>query len=165
MGWQPIETAPKNGTVICARRRHEGVIVWEGKAVWRSVSFPAADLATKMRAAAEMPIGAKFVAGYATTGWMYPDIDKRVPEPTEWSPVEQSDAVLQPRQDFAGLKPPFNLVATVPDGVRIVSMITFQDQLLIATENAIYRKVGDEFEPVPVKLAAGDAEAAPDKGD
>ncbi|MGH6923623.1 MAG: hypothetical protein ACRED5_07775 [Propylenella sp.] len=73
--WRDIETAPKNGTRIQARRVLDGEIVFEGPAVWRSVRFPALN----------DPISRKqFAEEHEAEGWMDPDQDKRVPTPTHW---------------------------------------------------------------------------------
>jgi hypothetical protein len=71
--WDDISSAPRDGTAIYAKRVHRGVVIWEGLAEWRTVTFPS------------------FINGrhgvepeYTATGWMYPRIDKRVPEPTHW---------------------------------------------------------------------------------
>ncbi len=73
--WLHIETAPKDGRRVEVRRVHEGEIVYEGPAVWRSVRFPALS----------DPISQKqFAEEYEAEGWMDPDQDKRVPTPTHW---------------------------------------------------------------------------------
>ncbi|MGI4811924.1 MAG: hypothetical protein ACRYGG_01075 [Janthinobacterium lividum] len=70
--WQPIETAPKDGTFIRYQRRHEGKTIFQGKAVWREVEF----LSFVDRHG--------LAPGFIATGWMYIDKQKRVPEPTHW---------------------------------------------------------------------------------
>lgn len=72
MTWQSIESAPKDGTVIRYRRMWNDEVRFEGLAVWRTVRFPAYD--------DEFP-------AFNATGWMYPDREKRVPEPTHWMPI------------------------------------------------------------------------------
>lgn len=71
MEWQSIESAPKDGTVIRYRRARHSQVLFEGLAVWRTVHFPAYDEAAP---------------AFEATGWMYPDREKRVPEPTHWMP-------------------------------------------------------------------------------
>ena len=72
MDWQLIDTAPKYGQKIYTRRIYVGEVVWEGLAVWRTVTFPG------------FMNGNIWEPGSTATGWMYPDADKRVPEPTHW---------------------------------------------------------------------------------
>ncbi len=40
------------------------------------------------------------------------------------------------------------LIATLPPGVRIVSMLIFNNQLVVATERGVYRFNGKTFDPV-----------------
>lgn len=76
--WQPIETALKDGSAIHAKRVYEGRVVYEGPAAWRTVHFPALP---------PHPLtGEIYGTAHDATGWMYPDIEKRVPEPTHWRP-------------------------------------------------------------------------------
>jgi hypothetical protein len=79
MTWQPIETAPKDGTPIHAKRvLDNGHVFWRGKTVWRQVKFPACvDAYGNL-----IPYG----EAYETEGWMSAIEDKRVPEPTHWQP-------------------------------------------------------------------------------
>lgn len=76
--WQPIETAPRDGTVIQYRRMYEGREMFKGRACWRAVTFGALfDPLT----------GERIADAYRGAGWMYPDRKKRVPEPTHWMPI------------------------------------------------------------------------------
>ena len=74
-GWQPIETAPKDGRTLRVRRVYKGEVIFEGLAAWRTVTFPAF-----------MNGRYGFEPAYTDTGWMKPDKDKRFPEPTHWRP-------------------------------------------------------------------------------
>ena len=86
MDWQSIDTAPKDGTIILVKREYKGKIVHTGKAAWRSVNFgPLYD-----------PIsGERFAEAETASGWMHPDRNKRVPEPTHWN---APSATPHPRQ-------------------------------------------------------------------
>lgn len=76
--WQDIETAPKDGTVVWAKRVHEGNLIFEGPAVWRTVDFPALP---------PHPLdGDVYAPAETATGWMMPGQEKRVPTPTHWAP-------------------------------------------------------------------------------
>lgn len=76
--WQPISTAPKDGSIIDVRRVDEGKVAFAGQASWRTVTFPALP---------PHPIGGDIYAPEETvTGWMCADVDKRFPEPTHWKP-------------------------------------------------------------------------------
>lgn len=77
--WKGIDTAPTDGTVVNVKRVYDGRIVYEGPAVWRSVRFSALDDPLK---------GKEYAEAYTGTGWMYPDKDYRVPEPTHWRPTQ-----------------------------------------------------------------------------
>ena len=72
--WQPIETAPKDGSPVRCRREVDGCPMFEGIAAWRTVTFPAGYY------------GGFFLPEEIATGWMRVDIDKRAPEPTHWLP-------------------------------------------------------------------------------
>jgi hypothetical protein len=76
--WQPIETAPKDGTVIRYRRIWNGREMFSGLAVWRTVRFSALfDPLT----------GERFADEAEEEGWMMVDKEKRVPAPTHWMPL------------------------------------------------------------------------------
>lgn len=76
MNWKSIETAPKDGSTVNVKRVYEGRVVYKGPAAWRSVHFPALP---------PHPLdGDIYAPAEDATGWMSPDIDKRVPEPTHW---------------------------------------------------------------------------------
>lgn len=79
--WQPIETAPKDGSIVRVRRVYKGDVIYDGPATWRTIIFPALppDPLGRARLAEE--------EAYTATGWMRPKgSDTRVPEPTEWMP-------------------------------------------------------------------------------
>ncbi len=42
------------------------------------------------------------------------------------------------------------LLATVPEGVAVVSMIVFQDRLFVALSNGLYVFHDEKFVPVPI---------------
>ena len=73
--WQPIETAPKDGTTIRAARIVDGCVLFTQLSSWRTVTFPALDNA---KHGLEPP--------FNSTGWMKDGADKRAPEPTHWMP-------------------------------------------------------------------------------
>lgn len=76
--WQPIETAAKDGSTVLVRRLYEGEVIYQGPAAWRTVRF----------GALFDPInGERFAEQEDATGWMYPDKEFRVPEPTHWRPA------------------------------------------------------------------------------
>lgn len=78
--WHEIDgdnPAPRDGTEIHAKRVFEGRFVWEGPAVWRTVHFGALT---------DPLSGEEFSKAHDATGWMMPDVEKRVPTPTHWSP-------------------------------------------------------------------------------
>lgn len=81
--WKSIDTAPKDGSTITVKREHDGNLLYEGPAAWRTVHFDALPPDPLNR-----PEPPGFGAAEDATGWMYPaDIqDKRVPEPTHWKP-------------------------------------------------------------------------------
>lgn len=76
--WLDISTAPKDGTIIETRRVIDGEILFERDAAWREVTFP------------EIRVMDIFVPESTEFGWMYPDIDKRVPKPTHWRKKNES---------------------------------------------------------------------------
>lgn len=73
--WKTIDGAPKDGRTIRVRRIINGEVLFERDAAWRTVEFPA------------YSAGGMFVPPERATGWMYSDVDKRVPEPTHWLPA------------------------------------------------------------------------------
>jgi hypothetical protein len=78
MEWQPIDTAPKDGTAIKVKRVYQGRVAFEGYASWRTVNF--GELRDPLS-------GEIFAQAENATGWMCTDIDKRFPEPTHWMPA------------------------------------------------------------------------------
>ena len=46
--------------------------------------------------------------------------------------------------------PGFTLAASTPHGVPIVSMLAFEGNLYIATTQAVFKKVGDEFQELKI---------------
>lgn len=82
--WQPIETAPKDGSTITVRREFCGSTIYEGPAAWRTVHFKGLDPDPLGR-----PEPAWVCRDEIATGWMHPAgvKDKRVPEPTHWKPL------------------------------------------------------------------------------
>lgn len=78
MDWQPIETAPKDGTVVRVSRVVDGERLFVMDASWREATFPPfSDAASGLSLPEEN-----------VTGWMAADMDKRAPTPTHWHPVE-----------------------------------------------------------------------------
>lgn len=76
MDWKSIDTAPKDGSTVQVKRLYKGSVIYEGPAAWRLVRFPALP---------PHPLdGDIYAPACDATGWMYPDVDKRVPEPTHW---------------------------------------------------------------------------------
>jgi len=84
--WQPIETAPKDGTAIRAKRVHDGRVICDGIAAWRTVHF--GELRDPIS-------GEQFAAPEDATGWMCPKgvADKRFPTPTHWMPLPEPPEV------------------------------------------------------------------------
>lgn len=86
MTWQPISTAPKDGTRIWAKRVHMGRIVKEGWAVWGINSADA-----PMRQWADGGLGDPIPPNhdYADTPrWLTEDRRYSFPEPTHWKNTE-----------------------------------------------------------------------------
>lgn len=91
--WQPIETAPKDGSVVHVRRVAPSGMIFEGPAVWATLYMDApsrsgmgadplgrlsgADYAREEKERAEWVSGAK---------WLKPDRLYAFPTPTEWMP-------------------------------------------------------------------------------
>lgn len=77
--WVTIDTAPRNGRIIVVRRVYRRRVIYEGPAVWRTVTFPPIP---------PHPLTGdnRFGEAYVVTGWMLPDQDKAVPTPTHWHP-------------------------------------------------------------------------------
>lgn len=73
--WKDISTAPTDGSTILVRRVYDGSVVYEGPAIWRTIHFEALH---------DLLNGGIYAQAYEGTGWMYPDVDKRVPTPTHW---------------------------------------------------------------------------------
>lgn len=76
---QPVDTAPKDGTVIYAYTDRDGRTMFEGKASWRTVTFPAFE---NGRYGIE--------PAWTATGWMRDGMDKMMPGPTHWTPLKTS---------------------------------------------------------------------------
>lgn len=75
MDWQPIETAPKDGTPITAKRVYEGRLVWEGECSWQEhINEPLWD---ELR-------GEWFGGHSKSMRWKYLDKPYCVPTPTHW---------------------------------------------------------------------------------
>ncbi len=73
--WQPMDTAPRDGRTIAVKRIYNGRIVYSGSAAWRTVH----------KGALYDPLsGDRFAEECDITGWMYPDEEFRVPDPTHW---------------------------------------------------------------------------------
>lgn len=79
MEWQPIETAPKDGSRQWVKRVHEGRVVKEGWAVWGVNSADA-----PMRHADDY--GPADIAYADTPRWLTEDRRYSFPTPTHWSP-------------------------------------------------------------------------------
>lgn len=78
--WQPIDTAPKDGSILHVRRIHEGRVIYEGPAAWRTVHFEALP---------PHPLdGDVYAPRTPLTWWAYPREDKMVPTPTHWRPAK-----------------------------------------------------------------------------
>lgn len=77
--WRPIESAPKDGTPIRARRVYKGQTIFDGPVSWRTVHFPALP---------PHPLdGDIYAPAYDATGWMRLESEQRAPKPTHWMPL------------------------------------------------------------------------------
>lgn len=62
--WRDIKSAPKKvGTRISVKREVDGVLYYEGVAVWRTHTFK---------------------DDHVFTGWMHPTKNHKIPVPTHW---------------------------------------------------------------------------------
>jgi len=91
--WQPIETAPKDGTVVHVRRVAPSGMIFEGPAVWDVL----AAAAPSRQGAGPDPLGRLSASDYARENderaawtaepkWLKPDRLYAFPTPTEWLP-------------------------------------------------------------------------------
>jgi hypothetical protein len=94
--WQPIETAPRDGSVVRVKRVYQGRVIAEGDAVF-GVAHPAAP---QRQSLGPDPLGRLSAADYeaedaATIAyadkpkWLKPDRMCSFPEPTHWLPAER----------------------------------------------------------------------------
>lgn len=80
--WKPIESAPKDGSVVRVCRVFEGRIIYEGPAAWRKWHGEALH---------DPLTGERFAPSSEQMRWMYPPDHKEarycVPTPTHWRPL------------------------------------------------------------------------------
>lgn len=92
--WQPIETAPHDGSVVYVRRIYEGRLVTEGEAVF-ALPHPHAP---QLQALGPDPLNRLSAQDYAHEAdhrrklaaephWMLPDRMYSFPMPTHWRPA------------------------------------------------------------------------------
>lgn len=84
MEWQPIESAPRDGSPVWVKRVHEGRVVKEGWAVWGVNSDDA-----PMRQWGDGGLGEPIPPDndFADTArWLNPDRRYSFPTPTHWKP-------------------------------------------------------------------------------
>lgn len=82
--WQPIETAPKDGSVIYARRVYQGKIIKEGRAVW---GINSADAPMRQSSPGGLYGSIPPDNEYADTPrWLTEDRRYSFPTPTHWKP-------------------------------------------------------------------------------
>lgn len=99
--WQPIETAPMDGSEVFVRRVHNGRVVSKGWAVFATLHPDAPSL----KAPAPDPLGRPEVAAFNaeeekrrasgawrdTPKWLLPDRMYLFPEPTHWAEEDQQE--------------------------------------------------------------------------
>ncbi len=101
--WQPIETAPKDGSIVRVRRLYEGRIVKEGRAVYAML----APDAPARQSVGPDPLNRLSAADYAAEDraraayverprWLNEDRLYAFPEPTHWMPPDN-----EPREKVA----------------------------------------------------------------
>lgn len=94
MEWQPIDSAPKDGTVLRLKREHDGHVVKEGAGVWgpRAANAPlrhptGPDPLGRMTAADLRLEEASRVAYADEPAWLTEDRLYSFPTPTHWMPL------------------------------------------------------------------------------
>lgn len=83
-GWQSMKTAPQDGSLVWARRVHNGYLVKEGWAVWGINSKDA-----PMRQWGPGGLDGRIPPDHAyadTPRWLVADRRYSFPEPTSWHP-------------------------------------------------------------------------------
>lgn len=91
MKWQSIETAPKDGTLIHAKRVYQGRVVKEGAALW-GVNSADAPMRQWTPGGLEGPVPPD--NEYADTPrWLTQDRRYSFPMPTHWMPLPDAPNV------------------------------------------------------------------------